>query len=99
MYDAISPRSVGRYGDNDGADSFRKEVTEPNLVDLSSLGVDYLPAVFPGLSWYNYKGVEKNAIPPVTEETFCVEANIYNSVDPFQNSGSYYCVTLRGHVW
>ncbi len=52
-FDVISPWSVGRYGDNNGADSFRVNQIVPDLADCTSHGIDYLPVIFPGFSWAN----------------------------------------------
>jgi hypothetical protein len=60
--DIISPWAVGRYGDNSGADNFRNNKIEPDLADLSSENIDYMPVVFPGFSWWNLKGEKYNHI-------------------------------------
>ena len=52
-FDVISPWSVGRYGDNSGADSFRVNQIVPDLADCTSHGIDYMPVIFPGFSWAN----------------------------------------------
>jgi hypothetical protein len=49
----ISPWSVGRLTDDDTADAYRRAVLEPDLKATRSMGVDYLPVVFPGFSWVN----------------------------------------------
>lgn len=49
----ISPWSVGRYRDYGGADTYRREVLEPDLAATRALGVDYMPVVFPGYSFSN----------------------------------------------
>ncbi len=58
-FDVISPWSVGRYGDNSGADSFRVNQIVPDLADCTSHGIDYLPVIFPGFSWAN---LQKNGL-------------------------------------
>lgn len=60
--DIISPWAVGRYGDNNGADRFRSNNIEPDLADLNSANIDYMPVVFPGFSWWNLKGEKFNHI-------------------------------------
>ena len=50
--DVISPWSVGRYNDG-GADDFRNTRIAPDLAALKDSGVDYMPVVFPGFSWWN----------------------------------------------
>ncbi len=52
-FDVISPWSVGRYSDNSGADNFRANQILPDLADCNAHGIDYMPVVFPGFSWYN----------------------------------------------
>lgn len=54
-FDIISPWAVGRYGDNSGADNFREDYIEPDLTRTKSKGIDYMPVVFPGFSWWNLK--------------------------------------------
>ena len=62
-FDVISPWSVGRYGDNSGADSFRINQIVPDLADCTSHGIDYLPVIFPGFSWTNLNSGPFNQIP------------------------------------
>jgi hypothetical protein len=57
-FDVISPWSVGRYYANDGnaiqaIDSIQLNTIRGDLADLTGLGVDYMPVVFPGYSHYN----------------------------------------------
>jgi hypothetical protein len=62
-FDVISPWSVGRYSDNNGADSFRVNQIVPDLADCKNRGIDYLPVIFPGFSWTNLNGGPLNQIP------------------------------------
>ena len=62
-FDVISPWSVGRYGDNSGADSFRVNQIVPDLADCTSHGIDYMPVIFPGFSWTNLNKGPLNQIP------------------------------------
>ncbi|HEX3719192.1 MAG TPA: hypothetical protein VH595_14640 [Verrucomicrobiae bacterium] len=62
-FNVLSPWSVGRYGNNAGADSYTQTVTIPDLAECKSNGVDYMPVVFPGFSWYNENGGPLNQIP------------------------------------
>ena len=62
-FDVVSPWAVGRYGDDKGADSFRKTQIEPDLKETQKAKIDYLPVVFPGFSWYNLKKAKINSIP------------------------------------
>ena len=52
-YDVISPWTVGRFGDEAGADAFIKNFVEPDRVETQRLGLRYLPVIFPGFSWHN----------------------------------------------
>jgi hypothetical protein len=52
-YDVISPWSVGRFADEQSADSFARQVVGPDLTATRSRGQRYLPVVFPGFSWAN----------------------------------------------
>ena len=52
-FDIISPWAVGDYGDQAGADSFKQNLIVPDLALTTSLGLDYMPVIFPGFSWHN----------------------------------------------
>ena len=63
-FDIISPWAVGRYGDQAGADSFKQNLIVPDLTTTTSLGLDYMPVIFPGFSWHNLFPVSPlNVIP------------------------------------
>ena len=62
-FDIISPWSVGRYGDNAGADNFRTNVITPDLAAATNAGCEYMPVIFPGFSWHNLNGGPLNQIP------------------------------------
>ena len=63
-YDVISPWTVGRYGDIRTANNFRSRYVEPDMAECRSLGIDYLPVVFPGFSFRNlYPEKPFNEIP------------------------------------
>jgi hypothetical protein len=62
-FDVISPWSVGRYGDDAGADNFTRTVTVPDLAAAKAAGCDYMPVIFPGFSWHNLNGGAYNQIP------------------------------------
>jgi hypothetical protein len=49
-FDVVSPWSVGRFADEAGADTFRRVRIVPDAHELSRLGIDYMPVVFPGFS-------------------------------------------------
>jgi hypothetical protein len=52
-FDVVSPWSVGRFVDDADADSFRDHLIVPDLLELTPLGIDYMPVVFPGYSARN----------------------------------------------
>jgi hypothetical protein len=62
-FNVLSPWSVGRYGNNPGADGYTTTITVPDLAECKSNGIDYMPVVFPGFSWYNENGGPLNQIP------------------------------------
>jgi hypothetical protein len=62
-FDVISPWSVGRYGNNSGADDFRVNQIVPDLAECTSRGIEYMPVVFPGFSWTNLNHGPFNQIP------------------------------------
>ena len=62
-FDVISPWAVGRFGNNAGADSYTANITIPDLAECKTNGIDYMPVVFPGFSWYNENGGPLNQIP------------------------------------
>jgi hypothetical protein len=51
--DIISPWTVGRYRDDVGADVYRRNTLEPDLVETRRTGLGYMPVIFPGFSWAN----------------------------------------------
>jgi hypothetical protein len=62
-FDVLTPWSVGRYMNDATADNFRTQRIEPDLVATRTLGVDYMPVVFPGFSWTNLRSGPLNQIP------------------------------------
>lgn len=52
-YDVISPWSVGRFGDDAGAEAFVRNFVLPDLAETRRLGLGYMPVIFPGFSWHN----------------------------------------------
>jgi hypothetical protein len=64
--DVISPWTVGRFGDDAGADAYRASSLAPDLADATAAGRRYMPVVFPGFSWHNLNsatGAALNQIP------------------------------------
>ncbi|MSU58424.1 MAG: hypothetical protein EXS35_09640 [Pedosphaera sp.] len=62
-FDIISPWSVGRYSTEAQANNFKSNATVPDLANATSLGLDYMPVIWPGFSWYNLNGGPLNQIP------------------------------------
>ena len=63
-FDIISPWAVGRIYDIASADSFLQQEIKPDLVETRSLGIDYMPVIYPGFSWSNlFPGEPYNQIP------------------------------------
>lgn len=77
-FDVISPWSVGRYGDDAGADAFCREVTAPDFAEAQRAGREYMPVVFPGFSWHNLNGGKLNQIPRRGGEFYWHQ--VYNAV-------------------
>jgi hypothetical protein len=63
LADVISPWTVGRYTNLDGASEYAEKLLKPDLDWCRQKGIDYLPVVFPGFSWYNMYGKAYNLIP------------------------------------
>ncbi|REA62882.1 hypothetical protein DSL64_08155 [Dyadobacter luteus] len=60
LLDAVSPWSVGRYGSESGANSFAINTVRPDMAYLAPKGIDYMPVIFPGFSWFNLQTVRNN---------------------------------------
>jgi len=78
-WDVISPWAVGRYADDAGADNFRRNQIEPDLVDTAAAGADYMPVVFPGFSWYNLNDGALNQTPRRGGRFYWRQ--VYNAID------------------
>ncbi len=52
-YDVISPWTVNRFADELGADLFVKFMVSPDIAEAKRHGLEYMPVIFPGFSWYN----------------------------------------------
>lgn len=61
--DVISPWTVGRYGDEAGADNYLKETILPDMAETKKAGIDYLPVIYPGFAWVNLHQGPPNQIP------------------------------------
>jgi hypothetical protein len=54
-FDSLSPWDAGRYRNEASMELLRKNVWEPDLVELGKLGMGYMPTAFPGFSWENLR--------------------------------------------
>ena len=52
-FDVISPWTVGGYGDETGADLFKRQLLIPDVEDTAAAGAAYMAVVWPGLSRRN----------------------------------------------
>ncbi len=77
--DIVSPWAVGRFADDAGADNFRTNRIELDVAELTPLGIDYMPVVFPGFSWKNLNDGPLNQIPRHGGAFYWHQA--YNAID------------------
>jgi hypothetical protein len=63
LADVVSPWTIGRYRDEKSVANHKDKCLVPDMKWCRENGVDYLPVVFPGFSWFNLHGDELNAIP------------------------------------
>jgi hypothetical protein len=63
LFDVVSPWTVGRFGDDAGADHHKTQYLVPDQAACDAAGIEYLPVVFPGFSWSNWNGGSFNQIP------------------------------------
>ncbi len=63
MADVISPWTVGRYINTNGAAAYAKNIVKPDIDWCAAQKIDYLPVVFPGFSWYNMYGQAYDKVP------------------------------------
>ncbi len=61
--DVISPWTVGRYKDDNGADSFAQLRLIPDIAETGRLGIEYMPVLYPGFSWSWTRKSPLNFIP------------------------------------
>jgi hypothetical protein len=61
-FDVLSPWTVGRFGDDAGADAHCATLAA-DLGAVTAAGKRYMPVVFPGFSWHNLHGGASNQIP------------------------------------
>lgn len=64
LADMVSPWSVGTFNSIAGAETYKQTVMAEDLKFLTDNKQDYLPVVFPGFAWSNWKAnSKKNEIP------------------------------------
>ncbi len=68
LADVISPWAVGRYQTPKQARELSDRVARHDLNWCQERGIDFLPVVFPGFSWFNLHGDEMNKIPRLKGE-------------------------------
>lgn len=68
LADIVSPWTVGRYHTPAEAQLHGEKDVKPDLAWCRAQGLDYLPVVFPGFSWFNMKGKAFNSIPRLKGE-------------------------------
>ena len=61
--DIISPWTVGRYINTNGAAMYAQKMVKPDLDWCAAQKIDYLPVVYPGFSWFNMYGENFNHVP------------------------------------
>jgi hypothetical protein len=63
-YDVINPWMVGRFGTEDEARAYRRDVIDGDVAEARRVGRRYMPVIFPGFSWANLmRGTAPNLIP------------------------------------
>ena len=84
MADVLSPWTVGRYRDPEGARRHARQITKPDLAWCAEHQLDYLPVAFPGFSWHhlqkrNDRDEPLNAIPRLRGEFFQAQIDAYHA--------------------
>lgn len=62
-WDILNPWMVGRYRSYADILAFRNDVIAPDLIETQSLGIGYMPVIWPGFSWDNLMN-----LPPGTSK-------------------------------
>ncbi|MDF1737584.1 MAG: glycoside hydrolase family 71/99-like protein [Verrucomicrobiales bacterium] len=70
LADVVSPWTVGRYHNPKQVEELADKVLRHDLIWCQERGIDFLPVVFPGFSWFNLQGDEMNKIPRLKGEFF-----------------------------
>lgn len=82
--DMISPWLVGSFS-NTGVDSHYAGRGTDDIAYCKSLGIDYLPVVWPGFAWSNWNGGAVNQIP--RNHGDFMWSQFYNLKSKFNNAG------------
>jgi hypothetical protein len=61
--DMISPWFVGRFSGLSGADEYLDKQWKQDFAQTQSLGIDYMPVIWPGFAWWNLHSGPRNQIP------------------------------------
>ena len=56
----MSPWTVGRYFNEGSYRHFQNERRIPDMSEAKTLGIDYMPVIFPGFSWRHLMRLEKD---------------------------------------
>lgn len=68
MADIISPWTVGRYSNPDGATKYAENTLKPDMSWCRQRGINCMPVVFPGFSWHNMNDGPFDQIPRIRGE-------------------------------
>jgi len=64
LFDVVSAWPVGRFRDEAGAQKWLEQVVIPDMKECARLGMDYIPAIYPGYSYHNANPLKPyNATP------------------------------------
>jgi len=73
-YDMISPWSVGRYSDINGANNFKTNLLIPDKTFCDQHNIAYMPVLFPGFSWSLWNNGKPNMISRQSGKFFWQQA-------------------------
>jgi hypothetical protein len=62
-FDVINPWMVGRFKNEQEADSFKNNIMVPDIQECKKYNIEYMPVVFPGFSWHNMNRGTPNESP------------------------------------
>ncbi|MBN1599288.1 MAG: T9SS type A sorting domain-containing protein [Bacteroidales bacterium] len=82
--DVIKPWSVGRYDDVASIDGFLNQYIAPDKEFCDNHGIDYIPVIWPGFSWYNLQRdgeYQKNQFPRYGGEFYWRQSYNVNRAD------------------